>query len=55
MSTLRIHAPAMPKLWSLPAAILARAVAMLTTAIDVFTEAQRLAQEAQKRYPYMNM
>ena len=55
MSTLRIHAPAMPKLWSLPAAMFARAVAVLTTAVDVYIEAQQLAQAAQKRYPYLNM
>lgn len=55
MSTLPMRAPAQSKIWSLPSTVLARAAAITLTIIDVYTEAQHLAQEAQKRYPYLNV
>lgn len=55
MSTLPMRAPAQSKFWSLPSTVLARVAAFVLNVIDVYTEAQRLAQEAQKRYPYLNV
>jgi hypothetical protein len=53
MSTLRVHAPRLPKLTWLRA-IFARIAAALTAAYEAFTEAQIQAHEARRRYPYLN-
>jgi hypothetical protein len=51
MSALDIGAPLAPKA-RLPLGGFARVVSAALTAIDVFAEAQRLAAEAQRRYPF---
>ena len=47
MTTLPIRAPMVPSL-----AGLARLIAYLNIAIEVFAEAQKQAAEAHKRYPF---
>jgi hypothetical protein len=51
MSTLPIRAPHLPQSL-LPIPGFARVVSAVLTAIDVFTEAQRQAAAAHKRYPF---
>jgi hypothetical protein len=52
MSTSEIRAPHAPRTWSLRNGF-ARLASVVLMAIDVFTEAQRQAQEAQRRYPFI--
>jgi hypothetical protein len=52
MTTLPIHAPALPKLWTLPTAAFRRAVHVLKVFAEVYAEAQQQAREAEKRYPF---
>lgn len=49
MSTLPIQAPRLPAV-TLPS--FARVIAAFTTVIDVYAEAQQLAAQAHKRYPF---
>ena len=51
MSTLRVHAPLLPKLWSFPHVAFQRTVHVLKVIADVFAEAQEQAREAERRYP----
>ena len=53
MSTLDIRHPVLPKLWALPARVLARARAFLASAFDVFAEAQEAMRQAERRFPHM--
>jgi hypothetical protein len=51
MSTLVVQVPHAPKAW-LPQSGVTRIAAIVLTVIDVFTEAQRQAHEAQQRCPF---
>lgn len=51
MSTLEIRAPHAPKAW-LQRGAFARVASVLLTVIDVFSEAQKQAHEAQRRYSF---
>jgi len=53
MSTLTVRAPSVPKIFSLPAVAMSRAIAVAIAVIDVYAEAQRRAAEAERRYPFM--
>jgi len=55
MSTLSVRAPSVPKIFSLPAAVISRAIAFALVVIDVYAEAQRQAEEANRRYPFMTI
>jgi hypothetical protein len=52
MSTLEIRAAHAPKAWLLRRGF-ARAASVVLTVIEVFSEAQRQAHEAQRRYPFI--
>lgn len=52
MTTLPIHAPALPKLWTLPTTAFRRAAHVLKVFAEVYAEAQQQAREAEKRYPF---
>ncbi len=52
MSTLAVRAPRPAKLW-LPLRGFARIGSVLLTVVEVFGEAQRQADEAKQRYPFM--
>jgi hypothetical protein len=52
MSTLVVRAPHAPKVWLPLSSSFARIAAVVLTVIDVFSEAQRQAHEAQQRYPF---
>jgi len=52
MSTLVVRAPHAPKLLS-PLRDLARIASVALTVLEVFSEAQRQAYEAKRRYPFM--
>lgn len=51
MSTAEIRSPHAPKPWPAFGGF-ARLATTVLTVIDVFAEAQRLAHEAQRRYPF---
>ena len=53
MSTLPVAAPTASKFWSLPYAALLAAGDFLVKFADSVAEARRLAEEAQKRYPFV--
>jgi hypothetical protein len=53
MSTLSVRAPSAPKIFSLPAVFLSRAIAFALVVIDVYAEAQRQVKEAERHYPFM--
>lgn len=53
MSTLEIRYPVWPKLWALPARVLAGAGAFLASAFEVFAEAQEAMRQAERRCPFM--
>jgi len=46
--------PLLSKMWMLPSTALARASRWLTTALDVFDEAQQLARKARRRRPFQD-
>ena len=50
MSTLPIQAQQVPQVWPIPG--FARVVLFMTSALDVFAEAQQQAQAAHKRFPF---
>jgi hypothetical protein len=52
MSILVLRAPHAPKAWLQLSGFFTRIVAVALTLIDVFTEAQRQAHEAQQRYSF---
>lgn len=53
MSTFDTRAPAVPtKLWSLPYTVISSVAAFATAFSQSFSEAQRMAREAQRRYPF---
>jgi hypothetical protein len=52
MSALVIRAPHAPKALLPLSDFFTRAAAVVLTVINVFTEAQRQAHEAQRRYPF---
>lgn len=53
MSTLDTRAPAAPtKLWSLPYTVISSVASYATMLSQSFSEAQRMAREAQRRYPF---
>ena len=51
MSTLQVHAPAQPKIFTLAVIAFRRAAHVLKVYAEVFAEAQRQAEEAERRYP----
>jgi hypothetical protein len=51
MATYRIRASHVPEAWVFPK--FARIVAFLNAALDVFAEAQQMARDAHKRYPFV--
>jgi hypothetical protein len=53
MSTLSIQAPSPSKLWALPYAALKHTGTFVLKLVDSLAEAQRLAEEAQRRYPFV--
>jgi hypothetical protein len=55
MSTLSIQAPSRPKLWSSAYAAFARVASTTVTVFEGIAEARRLATEARKHYPFMEM
>lgn len=53
MSTLETRAPVAPsKLWSLPHTVISSVAAFAVGFSESFSEAQRMAHEAQRRYPF---
>ncbi len=53
MSILETRAPAAPsKLWSLPHTVITGIVAYAKMFSESFAEAQRMAREAERRYPH---
>ncbi len=53
MSILETRAPAVPsKLWSLPYTVISSVATYATMLSEAFSEAQRMAHEAHRRYPF---
>jgi len=53
MSTMETRAPAIhSKLWSLPHTVISGVAAYASMLSESFSEAQRMAREAQRRYPF---
>ncbi len=52
MSTLETRAPAESRLWSLPHTVISSVTAYAVMLSEFFAEAQRMAREAQRRYPF---
>lgn len=53
MSTLETRAPALPsKLWSLPYTLVSGVTAYAAAFSESFSEALRMAHEAERRYPF---
>ena len=52
MSTFETRAPAPLKLWSLPLTALSSFATYAALLLESFAEAQRMAREAQRRYPF---
>lgn len=53
MSTMETRAPVLPgKPWSLPATVISSVAAYAVAFSESFAEAQRMAHEAQRRYPF---
>ena len=46
--------PFLSRVWTLPSTALARASRWLTSALDVFDEAQQLARKARRRRPFQD-
>ena len=54
MSILESRAPALPKLSSLPNAVLSNVVRYAVGFSESFSEALRMAHDAERRYPFCN-
>ena len=54
MSILETRAPALPKFWSLPYAAFSSVATYAVMLVELFAEAQRMAREAERRYPFCN-
>ncbi len=52
MSILETHAPAQSKLWSLPYTVLSSAALYAAAFSESYSEALRMAHDAQRRYPF---
>lgn len=52
MSILETRTPTLPKLWSLPHTVLSGVTSYAKMLSESFAEAQRMAREAQRRYPF---
>jgi len=53
MSTMETHAPVAPsKLWSLPHTVMTNVFAYAKVLAESFAEAQRMAHEAERRFPH---
>ena len=51
MSTLTIHAPHAPKIWT-PLRGFAKVIAAIVMVAEVYAEAQQQSYEAKQRYPF---
>ncbi len=54
MSVIETHAPALPKLWSVPYIVLSSVALYARAVSQTYSEALRMAHEAQRRYPFCN-
>ena len=52
MSTMETRAPAPSTPWSLPHTVISSVLAYAKMLSESFAEAQRMAREAERRYPY---
>jgi hypothetical protein len=54
MSIVETRAPALPKMWSLPHTVLSTVTSYAVMLSQAFEDAQQMARDAHRRYPFCN-